>query len=211
MDTATNLLDQCRNPKGWLGRFLLWTMNVRHSKVADWGLQHVSVGKRDTILDVGCGGGNAIRKLAAMATEGRVYGIDHSEGCVVVARKHNKREVATGRVDIRQASVSHLPFPDNMFDLCTAVETHFFWPDLCADMREVLRILKPGGKLLVVAEVYKGGKHDKRIPFLEQQAHMTVLSIDEHRELFEKAGFSDVHIESVQDKGWICGIGTRPT
>src|SRR5262249_56973506 len=69
----------------------------------------------------------------------------------------------TGRVEIRHASVSHLPFPDQMFALATAVETHFYWPDLPPDMREVLRVLKPGGALVIVAEVYKGGKYDRRV------------------------------------------------
>jgi 2-polyprenyl-3-methyl-5-hydroxy-6-metoxy-1,4-benzoquinol methylase len=56
---------QCQKPTGWLGRFVLWNMNSRHSKVTDWGLAHVSVEKHDTILDVGCGGGKTICKLAA--------------------------------------------------------------------------------------------------------------------------------------------------
>lgn len=43
-----------------------------------------------------------------------------------------------------------------MFDLVTAVETHFWWPNLQADMREIFRVLKAGGKLIVIAEVYKG-------------------------------------------------------
>jgi ubiquinone/menaquinone biosynthesis C-methylase UbiE len=50
-----------------------------------------------------------------------------------------------------------LPFPDGLFDLVTAVETHYFWPDLPADMREIQRVLRPGGTLVVLAEAYKGG------------------------------------------------------
>lgn len=44
-----------------------------------------------------------------------------------------------------------------MFDLATAVETHYYWPDLNADMQEVLRVLKPVGTLIIIAEAYKGG------------------------------------------------------
>ena len=155
--TMSNLLDQCRKPTGWLGRLLLWMMNVRHSKLTDWGLQQVSVGKGDTILDVGCGGGETVRKLAAIAAESKVYGIDHSEQSVAAARRTNRQGIAEGRVEIRQASVSELPFSDDLFDLVTAVETQYFWPDLPADMREVLRVLKSGGTLIIMAEAYKGG------------------------------------------------------
>jgi ubiquinone/menaquinone biosynthesis C-methylase UbiE len=79
------LLDQCRKPTGWLGSLFLWIMNRGHSKRTEWGLQHISLGKRDTILDVGGGGGVTVRKLAAVAAEGKVYGIDHSEQSVAAA------------------------------------------------------------------------------------------------------------------------------
>ena len=135
----------------------MWVMKRGHSKLAEWGLQEVSVGKGDTILDVGCGGGAMVRKLAAVAAEGKVYGVDHSEQSVAAARRPNRQGIAEGRVEIRQASVSALPFPDGLFDLVTAVETHYFWPDLPADMREIQRVLRPGGTLVVLAEAYKGG------------------------------------------------------
>jgi ubiquinone/menaquinone biosynthesis C-methylase UbiE len=93
-----------------------------------------------------------VRKLAAVAAEGNVYGVDHSEQSVAAARRTNRQGIAEGRVEIRQASVSALPFPDGLFDLVTVVETHYFWPDLPADMREILRVLKPGGTLVTLAE-----------------------------------------------------------
>ena len=215
MSTMSKLLNQCREPTGWLGRFTLWSMNMHHSKVTDWGLKHISIGKHDTILDVGCGGGRTVHKLAAIATEGKVYGIDYSEESVAAARRTNEQWIAMGRVEILHGSVSHLPFSDDMFDLATAVETHFFWPDLPADMREVLRALKPGGKLIIIAEGYKGGKYDKRMQKLIEKfvelTNMAFLSVTEHRELFSQAGYSDVQIIEEYDKGWICGVGRKPS
>src|SRR5260370_6627302 len=117
MSITSKLVNQCRKPSGWFGRFSLWTMNIRHSKLTDWGLEQLSIKKDDTLLDVGCGGGRAIRKLAAIATEGKVYGIDHAEASVAAAQRKNKQGIAMGRVDIRQSSVSHLPFAANLFDL----------------------------------------------------------------------------------------------
>ena len=156
MSAVNKLLAQCGKPKGWIGKLLLWRMNSGHSRLTDWGLEHLSIGKHDTILDVGCGGGRTIRKLAAKASQGKVYGIDHSETSVAMARNANEKLISGGRVDIRQGSVSQLPYTDNMFDLATAVETQYFWPDLPGDMREVLRVLRPGGKLIVIAEASKG-------------------------------------------------------
>jgi len=45
-----------------------------------------------------------------------------------------------------------------MFDLVTAIETQYYWPDLVNDMREILRVLAPGGTLVIIAESYKNGK-----------------------------------------------------
>lgn len=212
MTSRSAHVSQCQKPRGWLGRFVLWNMSSRHSKVTDWGLAHVSVNERDTILDVGCGGGRTVSKLAAMAAQGKVYGADFSEESVAASTRTNARWIEMGRVEIRQASVSQLPFPDGMFDLITAVETHFWWPNLPGDMREVFRVLKPGGKLLIIAEVYKGANTtvSRLAEKYAGQTGMALLSVDEHRELFANAGFSDIQITPEPGKGWICGVGRKP-
>jgi SAM-dependent methyltransferase len=210
MTAANKLVDQCRKPTGWLGRFLLWTMNFRHSRVTNWGLKHISVGTHDTILDVGCGAGRTVRKLAALATEGKLYGVDHSEASVDAARIENAPGIREGRVEIRQGSVSHLPFPDDLFDLVTAVETHFWWPDLAGDLREVFRVVKPGGTLVVIAEIYKRGEQDDRLQKLIEPTGMAFLTAKEHAELLSSAGFADLQIIERHEKRWICGVGTKP-
>lgn len=94
-------MNQCQKPTGWLGRFVLWNMNSHHSKVTDWGLSNIEV-QRHVILDVGCGGGRTVSKLAAMASEGRVYGIDFSRTSVAVALPHSEHKPA---VPMYQCSV----------------------------------------------------------------------------------------------------------
>jgi len=136
-------------------------MNSSHSKLTDWGLEHISIENHQTILDAGCGGGRTVSKLAAIATQGKVYGVDYSEESVAATKRTNARWIDLGRVEIRHGSVSQLPFPDGMLDLVTAVETHFWWPNLPRDMREVFRVLKPGGTLILITEIYKGANtHD---------------------------------------------------
>jgi len=188
-------------------------MNSHHSKVTDWGLNHISIGQQSTILDAGCGGGRTVSKLAAAATQGKVYGIDFSSESVKAATRMNRKSIAEGRVEIREESVSKLSFSDGMFDLITAVETHIWWPDLPGDMREILRVLKPGGTLVVISEVYKGATALVS-RMAEKYAHVTgmsLLTVEEHRELFSNAGYSEVKIDADPRKGWICVIGKRPT
>jgi ubiquinone/menaquinone biosynthesis C-methylase UbiE len=187
-------------------------MNASHSKLTDWGLKHLSIENHGTILDVGCGGGRTVSKLAAIAPQGKVYGVDYSHESVAATKRTNARGIDLGRVEVGHGSVSQLPFPDEMFDLVTAVETHFWWPNLPGDMREVFRVLKPGGTLILIAEVYKGANTtvsrlaEKYAP----RTGMTLLSVDEHRELFTNAGYAEVQVIEERDKGWICSIGTKP-
>src|SRR6516162_665776 len=83
------LLDQCRKPRWWLGRLLVWNMNMRHSRLTDWGLTHVPIEKHFTIVDIGCGGGRTVAKLASVATDGKVHGVDYSAASVATARNAN--------------------------------------------------------------------------------------------------------------------------
>lgn len=210
--SGNRILAQCRKPSGWLGRFILWKMNRQHSQLTDWGLAHIPIGQNDTILDVGCGGGRTVSKLAAAATQGKVYGLDYSDESVAASTRNNACSIATGQVGIRQGSVSQLPYPNGMFDLVTAVETHYYWPDLPADLREILRVLKPGGVLVIIAEVYKGANSavSRLAEKYVDRTGMTLLSAGEHCALFEKAGYQDVRVIENDTKGWICSIGRKP-
>ena len=141
------VFQQVRKPSGLFGRRILDAMNVSHAAMTDWGLQQLAVSKNAAILDVGCGGGRTVGALAALAPEGKVVGLDYSAASVAVSRKWNAREIAAGRVQIEQGSVAALPFPDGTFDVVTAVETHYYWPDLPANVREIRESAQTGWEL----------------------------------------------------------------
>jgi ubiquinone/menaquinone biosynthesis C-methylase UbiE len=204
-------VNQCSKPTGWLGRFTLWRMNSSHSKLTDWGLEHIPIENHRAILDVGCGGGRTVSKLASIAAQAKVYGIDYSDQSVAATKRTNAEWIGLGRVEVQLSSVSQMPFPDGMFDLVTAVETHFWWPDLPGDMREACRVLKPGGTLILIAEVYKGANTtvSRLAEKYASRTGMKLLSVDEHRELFASAGFLNVQVIEERRKGWICGVGRK--
>jgi ubiquinone/menaquinone biosynthesis C-methylase UbiE len=204
------VMNQVKKPTKWVGRLFTSIMNLTHSGVTDWGLKHVEIKEDFTILDVGCGGGRTIGKLAAFAIKGVVHGIDYADGSVAASCGKNAQLIKEGRVDIKKASVSQLPFAQDQFNLVTAVETQYYWPDLVKDMQEILRVLKPGGTLVVIAESYKHGAFDTLQGPVMKLLGSKSMGVDDHRELFSTAGYTDVQIFEERRKGWLCGMGKKP-
>jgi ubiquinone/menaquinone biosynthesis C-methylase UbiE len=178
--------------------------------MTDWGLQHVPIEKQFTILDIGCGGGRTIRKHAAAAPDGVVYGIDYASGSVAASRAENRDAIEKGRVEIQQASVSQLPFPDAKFDLVSAVET-IYWPDPAKDLQEILRVLKPGGRVVVICETYIGGRWSSFKAPAMKLLRAKNFTMEEYKQLLTSAGCIEVQVLDEPSRGWICAIGKRPS
>ena len=203
------IVRQCRKPTGFFGRLIGRGMNTGHGNLRRWGLSHISINLDAFILDVGCGGGKAVQELARISSRGKVCGIDYSEEMVQLARKINKEFVGNGHVEIMHGSVSSLPFPDGMFNLVTAFETYYFWPNLIDDLREVKRVLKAGGTLLIANEVYKHEKFEKRNLKWAKWGDMMIHTPEEYREFLTEGGYSDVAIFDIPEKNWIAAIAKK--
>lgn len=210
MSFMSKLLKQCRKPNGLFGKMVARGMNRNHARMNQWGMSKIPLKEDMIALDIGCGGGGNIRWLANKLKKGMVYGIDYSQESVNISRKVNAERIKTGRVIIQSGTVSALPYEDNFFDLVTAVETHYFWPDLSSDLEEVLRVLKPSGVFVIIGGEYKGGKYDERNASWVQYGKMTYLTLDELSELLMRAGFVDVAIHEAYEKGWLCAEGIKP-
>ncbi len=206
MNLLGRLLSQSGKPRGRFGRFLVRGMNFGHSGLTRWGLTKVEIRDNATVLDIGCGGGRALERLASLASLGKVVGIDYSEDSVAVARKRNQRLIATGRVEVLHGSVSSMPFPDATFDCVSAVETYYFWPDIAADLAEVRRVMKPSGQMVIIAGMYRGSRFDKRNMRLIRAGGMRCFSVQEFEETLQDAGFSAVAVSVEPRKGWVCVV-----
>jgi len=160
-------------------------------------------------LDIGCGGGKTVNTLAKIATAGKIYGIDYSEVSVAVATNTNKRFIDAGQVKILHASVESLPFPDNLFDLATAVESYYFWPDLIDNLKEVRRVLKYGGSLILINECYRDERFEKRNSNWARPGEFTYHLPEEFRVFLKDAGYSSIQIEVLENKKWITAIGVN--
>ena len=203
------VMRQAGRPTGLLGRLVAMSMNIGHSQVTRWGLSHVSINEGDIILDVGCGGGKTVNVLTRAATRGKVYGIDYSKASIAVARRTNRKFIGEGRTEILQASVASLPFPDNLFNLITAVETYYFWPDIVKSFAEIRRVLKPGGSVLLINEAYRDDRFEKRNAKWARLIGLTCYLPEEFREFLHEAGYSSVQVEVFENENWIAVIGRK--
>ena len=167
-----SFFENTRNPVGLGGKLMVVMMNLGHSPVARWGLQFLNAAPDAKVLDCGCGGGANIKRLLKKCPEGIVKGIDYSPVSVEKSKKVNEAAIAEGRCTVLQGSVADMIFAGDWFDAVTAFETVYFWPDLPQCFREVYRVLKPGGTLLICNE--SNGDTDKDKKWTEIIGGMTI-------------------------------------
>ncbi len=158
---------------------------------------------------MGCGGGKTVQELARISSSGKVFGIDYSKEMIQLAHKINKKFVENGHVEIMHGSVSSLPFPDGMLNLVTAFEAYYFWPNLIDDLKEIKRVLKPGGILLIANEVYQHEKFEKRNLKWAKWGDMMLHTPEEYREFLTEAGYFDVAIFDISEKNWIAAVAKK--
>jgi ubiquinone/menaquinone biosynthesis C-methylase UbiE len=199
---------QFRRPTGWLGKLVGMGMNIEHQGLWRWALEHVSLKPDSAVLDIGCGGGKSIEVLARQARHGKVHGIDYSEEMVQLSRLFNRTLIRAGRAEIRHASVSRLPFSDRSFDLVSCFECCYFWPDIIESLREIRRVLKQKGLLLIANEVYRDRRFDERNATWARLANMQVYSPDEYREFLKAAGYGVIEIDVRPERNWIAAVAT---
>lgn len=183
-----SFFSQCARPKGALGRVMLSFMNYTHAPLTNWGLKLVDVQDGWTMLDVGCGGGFTIRRLLKRSKDAKVYGIDISEESVAKAKKVNA-EVLDKQVFVTLGSAEKLPYEDGKFNLVTAVETVYFWPNLPNCLQEVRRVLKSGGKFAILVEVV-----DSDSKWTNVVEGMTAYSPEDLKKLLDEAGLIKTEI-----------------
>ena len=195
---------QFSRPSSLMGRLLLHSMNIGHGRLHQWGLKAAGIQLTDRVLDVGCGGGKAIYRILE-ETRREVAGVDHSPEAVKTARSVNRAAISSGRLRIVESSVESLPFRDGFFDVVTAFETTYFWPDLQAGLIEIRRVLSPGGRLVITNEVADreaAGRWAERLD-------MNVPDGRSLAALAREAGFLTVDISIHPRHGWLRLLAAR--
>lgn len=204
-----DLWNQFRRPTGVQGRAVAELMNQQHDALSTWGLSHIQIKPDFTVLDVGCGGGKTIGKLARQVPQGLVFGIDYSKDMVQYSKEQNLQRVTEGHIGLTQASVEKLCFPSDFFDLVTAVETYYFWPNVQTAFQEIRRVLKPSGKLLIASEMVKDGKYEVENAETVKKCGVRLLSLQEIENLLASAKFAEVKVFTRSDSVWNTVVATK--
>ena len=142
-------------PQGVLGRLDGIIMARMNADCGAWVSDLLEVAPNDSVLEVGFGPGLVIQRLSNLAAAGRVAGIDQSWEMVEQARARNATAIQSDRVDLRHGSVESLPFDDNSIDKAVAINSMQVWPDAVAGLREIRRVMKPGGSRLALRPHWK--------------------------------------------------------
>src|SRR5512132_532909 len=145
---------QFHHPTGAVGHVAGWIMGRRSSNVARnrWAVHLLDVQLTDRVIELGCGPGVAIAALATRAIRGLVVGVDHSQVMIGQARRRNRAAIRAGRVRLIHTPVERLSISDGPFNAALAVNTVGMWPDPTARLRELARLLRPGGRIAVVSQ-----------------------------------------------------------
>lgn len=201
------IISNCGNPQGFWGRFMLNRMNKRHSELARWGIESVGfLYNADNILDAGCGGGHTIRLMLEL-TNARVYGVDCSDVSVKKAKSFNRKAVKNKRAQITQKTVDNLDFDQGFFDMVTAVETVYFWEPFDIALKEIYRVLRVGGKLIIINELTAQDDKPEAYAELKNAVKLNIYTEKELNDTLKAAGF--VIEKTTRCGDWIAVAGVK--
>lgn len=198
-----------RKPHGEAGAEMLKGMNEHHYAVTGWALGFFEFNENDRILDIGCGGGETLRRMSEKTEKGSLTGLDYSKLSVELSIEKNKNDIESGKMKIIEASVEKMPFDDNSFDKIITVESFYFWPEPEKNLREVYRVLDKGGKFLIVADINGDADLDEKDIEGIEKFSLYNPTLKEFHDLLEKAGFKDIKIHTQAGEKWVCAEGNK--
>jgi ubiquinone/menaquinone biosynthesis C-methylase UbiE len=195
------------HPGGFVGMLAALHMIHDNRDANYWTVGLLDIKPTDHVLEIGFGPGLAIQKVAAIVSKGLVAGVDSSGTMLKLAQKRNAASMAAGRVELKKGNVSALPYSSDSFDKALAVNVIYFMANPVADLQELYRVMKPGGRAAIFLEAKE--KLAKMEALLE--GVYTLYTAEQVVQLLNQAGFTRGWFETrVFSYGvGICVIGEK--
>jgi ubiquinone/menaquinone biosynthesis C-methylase UbiE len=168
----------------------------------------LEVGRRDRVLDIGCGAGQSTREAARAAVEGSVIGVDTSEEMLQVARRRSAED-GLRNIVFELGDAQEHPFPAAHLDLCISRFGTMFFADPPAAFRNIARALRPDGRLVLL--VWQGREQNEwstaiqhaltpeDAPSASASATFSLGDRAETTRLLAAAGFASIEFEDVHE------------
>lgn len=183
MAKSERIARQSRRPSGWLGEIVARVMAFETARSNRFALERLGAREGEAVLEIGCGHGRTLGRLAQTGC-GFLAGIDASEVMVRLARGHLHRWIESGSAEVSLATSRALPYPDGRFDAALAVHILYFWADALCELREICRVLRPSGRILL--------GYRPRDPAALPASVYALRSVDEVEALLAQAGFEAI-------------------
>lgn len=146
----TFVLEQLSRPRGKLAPLTAALLNTVNARTIVAGVSALELQSGQRAADVGFGGGLSIPLLLrAVGPTGQLFALETSEEMLARARRRFIVPRMRGRLRIERAVVESLPLGDDCFDAVMSLNTIMFWTDVGKGLRELARILIPGGRLVL--------------------------------------------------------------
>ena len=183
------LTKQFGSPSGYFGKFIGNRMAKGNVYDARWTVSLLDIQPNDRILEIGFGPGVSTQLASGKASKGFVAGIDHSRTMVQAASQRNAIAIQAGLMELKHGDVSSLPYPDESFDTAFSLHSIYFWPNPVDCLKELRRVLKPGGLLGITIQ-----PKDKWEPNVDPNV-MTLYFGSDVASLFSEAGYRNIRVE----------------
>jgi ubiquinone/menaquinone biosynthesis C-methylase UbiE len=177
-------------PKGFVGWLVAWMMPLAHNAIYKRVARTLSLQPEDNLIEVACGSGRFLKVYASHVHS--VAGIDLSDVQVKMAKRRLRDRIAAGTAEIIQGDASQLPWDDDSYSVATTMGSIIGFPKPLESLKEIYRVLRPGGRAVVSIEynAEDGKDHSKEI----EKYGMWVWTEDEVQALMKEAGFAEVFI-----------------